>query len=87
MAKKIELEALHRENIERFDILAGEVRVHIIADNARFNTLDKTLHEIHSDVRSLLATRSFNKGVWWAVCIVAGSIATITSIALAWVKG
>lgn len=81
------LETLHRENIERFDVLASEVRTHITDDVARFNTLDNALHEISHDVKSLLATRSFNKGVWWAVTIIAGSIATVTSMAIAWVKG
>mgnify|MGYP001615718735 CR=1 FL=1 len=87
MPKPPSLTALHRENLAKFDILATEVRAHIVADNARFNTIDEALGSIAKDVKSLIGTRSFTKGVWWTVSIIAVAISTVASIAVAWVKG
>ena len=87
MAKVPSLEKLHRENLQKFDVLAGEVRAHIVADNERFDTIDNSLSGIASDVKSLLGTRSFNKGVWWTITVIAGVAGSIASIAVAWVKG
>ncbi|HEV8714132.1 MAG TPA: hypothetical protein VGX03_15060 [Candidatus Binatia bacterium] len=87
MSRQPSLGKLHRENINRFDELSAEIRTHITDDNRRFDTLDETLKEIGKDVKSLLATRSFSKGIWWAVSTIAGGIAVVASIVVGWVRG
>ena len=87
MSKIPSLAKLHRENLAKFDILASEVRAHIKTDNERFDAVDEMLSEIGTDVKSLIGTRSFTKGVWWAFTIIAGAISVVASIAVAWVRG
>jgi hypothetical protein len=87
MARQPSLEKLHRENLQKFDVLAEEVREHIRADNERFNTIDKSLGSIADDVRSLLQTRSFTKGAWKAIVTIAGATSVVIGLIIAWVKG
>lgn len=87
MTRPPSLTKLHRENLEKFDVLASEVRAHIVADNERFNKIDHTLGGIASDVRSLLQTRSFTKGAWKAIVTIAGATSVIIGLIIAWVKG
>jgi hypothetical protein len=87
MARQPSLEKLHRENLQKFDVLAEEVRAHIRADNERFNTIDKSLGSIADDVRSLLQTRSFTKGAWKAIVTIAGATSVVIGLIIAWVKG
>lgn len=87
MARKRSLDELHRENIHHFDELAAEVRVHILTDTRRFDTQDTKLAEIQTDLRSLLATRSFTRGIWKAVTIIAIVVSTLASLAVSYLTG
>jgi hypothetical protein len=87
MAKTVSLEKLHRENLQKFDVLAAEVRAHIKADNERFDTIDDSLTSIADDVKSLLQTRSFTKGAWKAIVSIAVAVSTVVGLVIAWVKG
>ena len=87
MTRPPSLERLHRENLAKFDVLAGEVRAHIVADNERFNKIDTTLGSIASDVKSLLQTRSFTKGAWKAIVSIASVVSVVVGLIIAWVKG
>ena len=73
--------------MQKFDVLATEVRAHIVADNERFNKIDGALSSIADDVRSLLQTRSFTKGAWKAIVTIAGATSVIVGLIIAWVKG
>lgn len=85
--KLVSLETLHRENISRFDTLAFEVRAHIVADNRRFDDLDKTLEGIATDMKSLLATRSFTRGVMRTVVLGSTAISTVIGLVIAYFAG
>ncbi len=87
MAKPPSLEKLHRENLAKFDILASEVRTHILADIERFDIIDRSLNGIAGDVKSLLQTRSFTKGAWRALVSMAVVVSTVVGLIIAWVKG
>jgi len=58
------------------------------AENTRrFDTIEYTLKEIQSDMRLLLDSRQFARGLWKMAGIVAGSVATVVSLVLAWIRG
>lgn len=53
----------------------------------RFDAIEYTLQEIQKDMRLLLESRQFARGLWKMAGIVAGSVATLVSLAIAWVRG
>lgn len=53
----------------------------------RFDLQDEKLDSIEASVNSLLATRSFTKGVVKTVTLLATGIATVVSIIVGWVRG
>lgn len=53
----------------------------------RFDFMESALREIQQDVRLLLDSRQFSRGLWKMAGIVAGSVATVVSLAIAWVRG
>lgn len=57
-----------------------ELREHVKQDHERFETQGKKLEEIHTDVRSLLESRSFLRGAWRTITVIAGIVATIVTL-------
>ena len=53
----------------------------------RFDSIEGTLRELQEDMRLLLDSRQFSRGLWKMAGIVAGSVATVVSLALAWIRG
>ena len=78
MADDIEQKILHYENLTKLSAIESELEAHSKEDVRRFDGLDKKLDELHSDVRSLLETRTFSKGVYW---VLAGIGATLLAFA------
>ena len=87
MTRPPSLSQRHRENVEKFNALAAEIRAHSVVDIERFNKVDGALDEIASDVRSLLQTRSFTRGAWKAIVTIASTTSVIVGLIIAWVKG
>lgn len=54
--------------------IAAELLAHTQLDDHRHTENTQTLHEIRADVKSLLDSRSFARGIWRAAAI-AGAIA------------
>lgn len=59
----------------------------VAAHEARFSAIDTTLAEVQRDVRSLLHSRSFTRGVWRTVVVVASTVSAAIGLAIAWIKG
>lgn len=56
---------------ERWINLMTVVEKHITADAAAFQELAKQILEVNGDVKSLLASRSFLRGAWFALGVSA----------------
>lgn len=63
------------------DNVAAELRVHTASDDRRFGELAELVSSVANDVKSLLDSRSFFRGAWWAAVGLASTVGAI----LAWV--
>src|SRR6185295_3885662 len=82
-------DAQHKENSDRLISIAEQMAsiatamtAHIQADAASFHLLGDQLIALNNDVKSLLASRSFLRGTWFAVTIAATLLATLAGIAI-----
>lgn len=71
--------------------LADELAAHDRLDTERFDKLTTLItsmvsaqSELHKDVKSLLATRSFTRGVWWAVVTVSTAVSGLVGVLAAY---
>jgi hypothetical protein len=62
---------------ERAVQLAEALKAHDRLDTERFDAVTKALEKIDKNVESLIASRSFTRGVWRAA-VVAGSVVSGT---------
>ena len=83
----------HRENSDRLVTIAEQIAsiasamsAHIAADAAAFAAQNTAILEINKDVKSLLASRSFLRGTWFAVVTVGTLIGVIAGLVVAWYK-
>ncbi len=74
----------HVENTERLIHMTEVMEAHIRADAEAFQVLGGQLLEVNKDVKSLLQTRSFLRGTWFAVVTVATFIGVVIPILTAW---
>lgn len=86
-------DAQHRENSERLIGIAHEMSSnakamndHIQADAVAFAKMGEAILEVNRDVKSLLASRSFLRGTWFAVVTVATLIGVVAGAVIAWYK-
>ena len=86
-------DAQHKENRERLvsiaeamATIAAEMKAHIEADAHSFRLLGEQLVTLNQDVKSLLQSRSFLRGTWFAIVIAATLVGTIAGLILAWYK-
>jgi len=86
-------DAQHKENSERLIHIAHEMAAiakamgeHIAADAAAFAAQNSAIIEINNDVKSLLASRSFLRGTWFAIVTVGTLIGVIAGLVVAWWK-
>ncbi len=54
------------------DKVAEELHTHTLQDDKRFADLTKLVESIATDVKSLINSRQFFRGAWWAVVGMAG---------------
>jgi hypothetical protein len=62
---------------ERLIHMTLAMEAHIEADAAAFRTLGAQIIEVNQDVKSLLATRSFLRGTWFAVGVFGTLVVTV----------
>lgn len=53
----------------------------------RLEALEHKVDRIDTNVQSLIETRSFTRGVLWAVGVVATGVSTVVTIFIAWFRG
>ena len=58
----------------------AKLEEHAKSDKEHFDAQDKKLEAIHADVKSLLDSRSFARGAWKAITIIAGATATVVTL-------
>jgi hypothetical protein len=66
--------------------LADALEAHDRLDTERFDAVTTTLQVIAADVKSLLDTRSFTRGVWRAAVIAATVVSTAATVLIEVVK-
>ena len=66
--------------------LAEALEAHDRLDTERFDKVTTTLTEISTDVKSLLQTRSFTRGVWRAAFTGGGIVAFATTVGFEIIK-
>jgi hypothetical protein len=59
------------------DSVAKELQDHTKSDDKRFDDLTKLVESISENVRSLLDSRQFFRGAWWALVGMAGLIGAV----------
>jgi hypothetical protein len=69
---------------ERMARLEALFVAHEDRDDQQFGQVNGKLDTIGADVKSLLATRAFNRGVMRTAAWLSGAIATVVSIVVAW---
>lgn len=86
-------DAQHQENTERLVNIAHEMGAmakamsdHISADAAAFAAQNLAILEVNKDVKSLLHSRSFLRGTWFAVVTVGTLIGVVAGLVVAWYK-
>lgn len=73
------LAALEKASSDRHQ-LATDLHEHTQLDTARFDAVTTTLTDIHTDVKSLLATRSFQRGAFWMLGIIGTAAGVISGL-------
>ena len=68
------------------DSVAAELVTHTRHDDERFERLTALVEAIGGDVKSLLDSRSFQRGAWKAIGVVGGVAGTIAGLLVAIVK-
>lgn len=62
------------------------MKSHAEEDTKNFETLASQILEVNNDVKSLLSSRSFLRGAWFAVGVFGTLVAAVVSAVIAWVK-
>ena len=75
-----------QEYLERLIHITVAMEDHIRADAIAFEALGKQLIEVNNDVKSLLASRSFLRGTWFAIVIACTFVAAVAGLIVAWYK-
>lgn len=70
----------------RMAVLLRIMQDHIKEDSNNFKELTQQILEVNKDVKSLLASRSFLQGAWFALGVGGTLIATIVSLIVSWFK-
>jgi hypothetical protein len=71
---------------ERLIHMTAAMEAHIRADAIAFQELGSQILEVNKDVKSLLNSRSFLRGTWFAVGVFGTFVAAVTALAVAWFK-
>lgn len=71
---------------ERLIHMTASMQSHIEADAIAFQALNADVKEVNKDVKSLLASRSFLRGTWFAVVTVGTLIGVVAGLVAAWWK-
>jgi hypothetical protein len=71
---------------ERFEHCINILQQHMKEDNENFLKLAAQIIEVNKDVKSLLESRSFVRGAWWALGIMGAAIATILTLIIEWFR-
>ncbi len=68
---------------ERLISMTSTMQSHIEADARAFQELGTQIIEVNKDVKSLLASRSFLRGTWFAVGVFGTLVVSITGLVAA----
>lgn len=71
---------------ESRDRIAGELHHHTEQDDERFRALTGLVNSIATDVKSLLESRTFSKGVWKTVVYASTAVSTVVGLIVAWLS-
>jgi hypothetical protein len=71
---------------ERLIQMTEAMQAHIEADALAFRELGSQILEVNKDVKSLLHSRSFLRGTWFAVVIACTFVAAVAGLILAWYR-
>ena len=71
---------------DRLSDMMTAMHEHIKADSAAFAELGKAILEINQDVKSLLNSRSFLRGAWFALGISASVLVGAATLFLTWFR-
>jgi hypothetical protein len=83
----------HKENSERLIDISNQVAVaarvmqdHMAADSIQFAATNASILEVNKDVKSLLSSRSFLRGTWFAIVTVSTLVGVIAGLVVAWYR-
>lgn len=71
---------------ERLAAMVTSMDAHIRADAVAFSAQNAAILEINQDVKSLLSSRSFLRGTWFAVLTISTLIGVVAGLVVAWYK-
>jgi hypothetical protein len=86
-------DAQHRENSARLIDISNQVAIaarvmqdHMAADAIQFAATNASILEVNRDVKSLLSSRSFLRGTWFAIVTVSTLVGVIAGLVVAWYR-
>lgn len=71
---------------DRLASMIDVLQTHIKEDANNFKEMTVQILEVNKDVKSLLNSRSFLRGAWFAVATVGTLVGVIAGIIIAWYK-
>jgi hypothetical protein len=71
---------------ERLIEMTAVMQAHIAADAKAFAEQSEAILEVNKDVKSLLASRSFLRGTWFAIVTVGTLIGVLAGLVIAWYR-
>ena len=71
---------------ERLIHMTTVMEAHIKADADAFQALALQAIEVNKDLKSLLASRSFLHGTWFAITVSATFLAAVSGLIIAWFR-
>lgn len=71
---------------DRLSDMMTAMHEHIKADSVAFAELGKAILEVNTDVKSLLNSRSFLRGAWFALGISASVVVGAATLIITWFR-
>lgn len=69
------------------DELTRLLAEHLADDRQRFAEVQASLYRIEGNVESLMHSRSFSRGVWKTVVVIATTISALVTLVVTWLRG
>jgi len=71
-------------NVERLIHMTSIMQAHIEADAVAFRIIGEQIIAVNQDIKSLLASRAFLRGTWFAVGVFGALVSAVVGALIMW---